>query len=177
MSLLEVTIAMSITATVLFAAASLTKTSIETSSGIGTSSALSTRCSEAADSICKVLTNAGIRGEDTNGNHVLDNGEDTNRDGVLQADWSLANGATAGSLTFNVIGSDYTWSAPITFSVVNGVLRQTQGGQVLEICRNVSSLTFTRSGDLIDFALTLSAADRTNHSWTCTAKRRVNVRN
>jgi hypothetical protein len=164
----------SITATVLFAAAMVTKSAIAESSGVGTSSGLSVRCCEGGNAIAKVLMNSGISGEDTNGNGLLDTGEDTNRNGVLDSNWSLANGATSASLTFNMMGQNYLWSGPVTLSVVNGVLRQTQGTNVREICRNVSALSFTRNGDLIDITLTLTAANRT---WTASAKRRINVRN
>jgi hypothetical protein len=175
--MLELAMSISITATVMFAAASITKTSVESSAGIGTSSGLSVRSCEAANAISKALTNSGLDGEDTNGNRLLDPAEDVNRNGRLDCDFSLANGASSGSLTFNAVDSSYRWSTPITFSVVNGVLRRTQDGSVLEICRNVSSLTFSRNGDLIDFALTLTAADVNARKWSSTAKRRVNVRN
>jgi hypothetical protein len=169
--------AVSITATVLMAAAAVTKTSVAASSGIGTSSGLSIRCCEAANAVSKVLTNAGLLGEDANGNGMQDAGEDTNRNGVFDANWSLANGAAASSLTFNVKDASCYWSGPKTFSVVDGVLRLTEGATVREICRNVSSLTFTRNGDLVDLTLVLSANDRTGRSWTATARRRINVRN
>jgi len=177
LTLLEVAISISITATVLFAAAAVTKAAIADSSGVGTSSGLSVRCCEGANAVAKLLMNSGISGEDTNGNGLLDTGEDTNRNGVRDSNWSLANGATAASLTFNVMDQNYLWSGPVTLSVVNGVLRQTQGTNVREICRNVAALSFTRNGDLIDFTLTLTAADRTNRTWTASAKRRINVRN
>jgi hypothetical protein len=176
-SLLETAMAVSITATVLFAAAAVSKSSIAASSGIGTSSGLSIRCCEGANAVAKLLTNAGLLGEDVNGNGVMDTGEDTNRNGVFDSNWSLANGATANSLTFNVQDATCYWSAPKTFSVVNGVLRLTEGASVREICRNVSSLAFSRNGDLIDVTLTLTASDRTGRSWTATARRRINVRN
>lgn len=167
----------SITATVLMAAAAITRTSVAASSGIGTASGLSVRCCEGANAVAKELTNAGLLGEDANGNGVEDAGEDTNRNGVFDSDWSLPNGATASTLTFNTMEGNYLWSSPKTFSVVNGVLRLTQGSNVREICRNVSSLSFWRNGDLIDVTLTLTASDRTGRSWTATAKRRINARN
>jgi hypothetical protein len=176
-SLLETAMAVSITATVLMAAAAITKTSVASASGIGTASGLSVRCSEGANAIAKVLTNAGLLGEDANGNGVMDAGEDTNRNGVFDSNWSLANGTTAATLTFNVVDSSFRWSGPNTFSVVGGVLRLTSGSTVREICRNVSALQFSRNGDLIDVTLTLTANDRTGRSWTATAKRRINVRN
>jgi len=178
--MVELAISISVTGTILLAAAAITQTSVASNAGIGTSSGLSVRTCEAANAVAKLLTNAGLLGEDANANGLLDAGEDTNRNGRLDADWSLANGASDSTLTFNTMlnsANGYVWSDPITLSVVNGVLRSTQGTTVREIARNVDSITFTRNGDLIDVALALSTKDRTGRSWTATARRRVNVRN
>ncbi len=176
-TLLEVVMSISLTATVLLAAGSIAGVSIGSSSGIGTAAGLSVRVCESADKLARTLQSAGLLGEDANGNGAMDAGEDTNRNGRLDSDWSLADGASASTLTFNVMSPTYYWSSPITFSVVNGVLLKTQDGVSVDICHNVSALTFSRNGDLIDILLTLTANDRTGRSWTASAERRVNVRN
>jgi len=60
------------------------------------------RARDALERLATELRMAGLRGEDRNDNGELDDGEDVNGNGRLDADWSLADGATdVHELTFN----------------------------------------------------------------------------
>ncbi len=176
-TLVEVVTASAILGSVMLAAVSLGGGSLKSAAGIATSQNLSVRAAEATDVVARELQIAGIAGEDVNENGLLDAGEDTNRNGRLDADWSLPDGATSGSITFNVIGANWLWGPPITYDVAGGILRRTQGTSVREICRNVKAFSVSRNGSVVDVVLTLGAVDRTGKPWTVTGKRRVDVRN
>lgn len=59
------------------------------------------------------LRTASRTGEDTNNNSVMDDGEDENGNGRLEADWNV----TLDNLTFNRLLPDGTFSLPITYKL------------------------------------------------------------
>jgi len=86
------------------------------------------------DKVIRELQTATLNGEDVNANGLLGTGEDTNRNGRLDADWSLADGGIAATLTFNKLKDGWLWSDPITYSVTGANLVRTQSGVSRVIC-------------------------------------------
>ncbi len=178
LSLVEVVIASAIGAMVLTAGSLLLRNSFRDSNAAYIRDSLAIRCADSADQVVRELQLGTLVGEDTNGNHALDTAEDVNRNGRLDADWSLADGTAATSITFNALLGGWMWTEGITYSVNNkGVLLRREKGVDREICRNVSLFKVTRSGTMVDVDLTLSMRDRNGTVWSETAKRRAHVRN
>ena len=173
----EVIVATSLSAGLLFLAMELFSTSSDAATASHRRTTISTRVADAAEIVVRDLQVAGLSGEDRNLNDVLDSDEDTNNNGQLDADWSLPNGGTAASITFNKVQRRWVWGPPITYSIQNGTLVRTEGSRVREICREVASFSLSRSGDRVDISLTSSGADRNGEVWSETAERRVYVRN
>lgn len=176
-SLVEVVVASAIGAVVLTGASMLMRTSLRDSNAAHIRDSLAIRCADSADQVVRDLQIGTLSGEDTNRNGVLDAGEDFNRNGRLDSDWSLPDGTAATSITFNALHAGWMWSAGISYSVKNGVLVRRESGVDREICRNVTVFKVTRSGTMVDIDLSLSMRDRNGTVWTETARRRAHVRN
>lgn len=177
-TLIEVTIAVALGGVVLFAATALSRTSLRDGSAIACRTAVETKVADAAETIVRDLQVAGLHGEDADADGALGAQEDTNRNGRLDADWDLADGASADHATFNIVHRGWMWSGPVAYSLTaDGVVVRTEDGATREICRNVQALTFTRTGDMIDVVLVAAAKDATAASWSSTARRKVHVRN
>lgn len=115
------------------------------------------------------LRMAGVWGEDLNHNAsgVLEPGEDLNLNGVLDADWNLADGASTSDISFNTredlrynagnVISTGVYSAKKRYYLENGtVFREvtTYPGGTATVKRarladNVKNLTFSRAGGLV----------------------------
>lgn len=177
LSILEVLIAATLGAGVLGAGFMLTQTTTRAGTAAHQQSLVSTRVADAAEMIVRDLQVASLLAEDRNGNGTLDLGEDVNNNGALDADWSLSDGGSAASITFNRIERNWLWSAPVTYAVQNGVLVRTSNGVAREICRDITALSFTRAGTTVDVAISSEGRDGQGELWTQTAERRAYVRN
>lgn len=176
-SLVETTVALAAASILLVGAFALTRTAGTVGRGVTKRTSLAVSATNAMQRIERDLQIAGFGGEDGNTNRVLDAGEDVNRNLRLDSDWSLADGETATSITMNLVERNWTWSGPVTYSVQNRSLRRTQDGVSVEICRNVTSFTVSRSGDLVSVNLVVTGADGTGQSFVKTESRRIHVRN
>ena len=100
--------------------------------------------------------------------------EDLNLNERLDADWSLADGATAPSITFNrrfdlLIGNTgspcVAYSSAIRYRLESGrIVRETNhtaSGQTIRttVASNVSALRFTRRGSLVQVAIVIRLRD------------------
>ena len=111
---------------------------------------------------------AGIWGEDSNHDGLLQDREDLNGNGVLDADWSLPDGATHEQLTFNsradlraedgTLVATGVYSAKVRYLLVNGrVIRErtrydddgNATTQWTPLAEGIRSLTFTRQGGVV----------------------------
>jgi hypothetical protein len=135
------------------------------------------RAAKAADRLVKELQTASPIGEDDNENGTLDSGEDTNDNKRLDADWSLTDGGTGTSITFNKVESDWTWSGPIVYAIKDGNLVRTENSADEVICRNVDQFVLRRSGDQVVLSIRSFAADRKGRTWSESAERTCYVRN
>jgi prepilin-type N-terminal cleavage/methylation domain-containing protein len=177
MTLVEVMVSAAVGAIALGLGATLTSRAQQDSNSSYIRTRLKISSTESTDLIVRELQLATLSGEDANGNHVLDTGEDTNRNGRLDADWSLADGAVANAITFNLPVNGWLWSTPITYYVNNGVLMRRQDGLDREICRVVTTFQLARTGNLVDIDLTVTTKDRYGRTWTEASSRRAYVRN
>ncbi len=177
LTVVEIVIATAIAAGIMLLGVQLASGTSDAATASHRRTTVSARVAEAADQLVRDLQVSGLAGEDRNGNSTLDVDEDTNNNGRLDADWSLASGGTAASITFNKVERRWVWTSPITYSIQSGTLVRTQDGQTREICREVTSFSVTRSGDRVDISLTSSGTDGNGELWSETADRRVYVRN
>ena len=177
LTFVELAVASAIGAMILGLGVSLTRSSLRDSNALFVRTSLQTRAASATDQLARDLQVATLSGEDANDNKSLDANEDTNRNARLDADWSLKDGGSADAITFNAVASGWLWSAPITWYVKGGVLMRRDDTSDREICRGVKAFQVTRSGNLVDIDLTVSAVDREAKTWTETSRRRAHVRN
>jgi len=177
MSLVEVVISTAIAASMLLVALSLADSAGDATNSAHIRTTVFVRASKAADRLVKELQTASPVGEDDNENGSLDSGEDTNSNTRLDSDWSLADGATGTSITFNKVESDWTWSGPIAWAITDGNLVRTESSATEVVCRNVSAFAVRRSGDQVVLSITSFANDRKGRTWSETAERTCYVRN
>jgi type II secretory pathway component PulJ len=177
LSLVEIIVATALASGIMLVALRLAGTTSNAATASHRRTTISTRVADATEAVVRDLQVAGLSGEDVNGNGLLDVGEDTNNNGALDAAWSLPNGGTAASITFNKVQDRWIWGPPITYSIQNGVLVRVEGAQRREICREVTSFSISRSGDRVDISLTSTGKDGRGETWSDTAERRVYVRN
>jgi type II secretory pathway component PulJ len=177
LTLIEVVVSAAIGAVALGLGATLTSRAQQDSNSSYIRTRLKISSTESTDLLVRELQLATMVGEDANGNHVLDAGEDTNRNGRLDSDWSLADGGVANAITFNIPVNGWLWSTPITYYVSNGVLMRRQDGLDREICRVVTTFQLTRTGNIVDIDLTVTNKDRYGRTWTEASSRRAYVRN
>ena len=177
MTLVEMTVSASIAAILLILGVKITLGMSRTSTSAHRQTTISVRVAEAANMLARDLQVAGIVGEDRNASGTLSPGEDTNNNGILDADWSLADGASATSITFNRVENRWVWTTAITWQVTDGVLLRTQDGNVREICRGVTDFTVERNDTRVDISVTCEGTDGQGEVWSETADRRVYVRN
>ncbi len=177
-ALVEVTVSAALCVVIVGLGAVLTSTSQSDSDQMRVRAALKIHAAEATDLIARELELATLTGEDANGNKTLDANEDTNRNGRLDADWSLADGALDRAITFNLPVNGWLWSGPITYYLAaNGTLMRRENGRDREICRGVTTFQVTRTGNLVDIDLTVASQDRGRRNWTESSSRRAYVRN
>lgn len=177
LSLVEVVTATAISASMLLVAISLADSAGDATNSAHIRSSVFIRASKAADRLVKELQTASPVGEDDNDNGSLDSGEDTNSNSRLDSDWSLADGSTGTSITFNKVESDWTWSGPIAYAIKDGNLVRTENSVDEVVCRNVDSFTVRRSGDQVVLSIRSFANDRKGRTWSETAERTAYVRN
>jgi type II secretory pathway component PulJ len=176
--LLDGVVAAALGTVVLAGAVALTSGVGDVSAGSQRRGALAARVAEVTDRIVRELQVAGLRGEDVNGNGVADPGEDTNRNGRLDADWDLQDGSAAAALTFNMLDArTWTFGPPVTYRVEAGVLLRVQDGAAVEVARGVEAFQVARDATVVTVSLTLGGRDSRGERWTEQAERRVHVRN
>ena len=177
MTLVETSVAATIGVMALGAGAVLSNSSLRDSNSMFVRTSLSIRSAELTDKIVRELQIATLSGEDANGNGALNTSEDINRNARLDADWSLADGGIASTLTFNRLVDGWLWSGPVAYRLENGAVIRRENSVDRVLYTGVQSLQFLRSGDMVDVSVTLSATDRTGKTWTEVSKRRAHVRN
>ena len=177
LTLVEVTVAVAIMSVVLLVAGSLAVSAQDEAAGAFTRTGEAVRAGEVADRLVRELQTAGFSGEDENGSGALDAGEDLDRDGRLDADWSLADAASASDLTFNFVQRGWMWSDPITWRLAGDVLERVENGHAVAMTRHVQEFTVTRTGERVDVRLVLAGTDLRGRPWSDRAERRVHVRN
>ncbi|MFQ5504283.1 MAG: type II secretion system protein J [Planctomycetota bacterium] len=108
--------------------------------------------------ISEELRSSAEHGEDIDGDHVLDPGEDTNGNGNLEDDWQI----TASSITFNRRLPDGTIALPVTYRLQGNTLERltvidiTEGPQITPIATGVADFRVQRVGNRIDVTLDLA---------------------
>ena len=141
------------------------------------------------------LRMAGIRGEDRNGDGVLQDSEDLNENGEMDSDWNLEDGKSQDTLTFNrrievqytkddeVFQSEY--SRAVTFKLdderlvreatetINGVTRTT----TVVLARPVTRLAFSRDSAVIKVELDVRLPKDVYKADTRTLIMNVRLRN
>ncbi len=178
MTLVEVSIAAAVALGVIAAVAVLVNSIHRGSAAEMKRNAMSARAAEVTERIVRELAVSGVRGEDEDGDGAIDAGEDGNVNGRLDADWSLPDGASASSVTFNVLERGaFTWSGPCGYLLQGDVLVRTQNGATVEFARGVQSFDVARTGQQVTVSLVLAGTDSTGQPWTESAERRVYVRN
>ena len=124
-------------------------------------------------------------GEDRDKDGELDPGEDTNGNGVLDADWSLADGVCEKTLSFNrridlrdeygTVIATGLHSRRITYRLVEDkVIRQWQvtkpGGSVATrtavMARGIKDVQFCRQGPLIQATVEVRLSKEVSHTFT-----------
>ena len=98
MTILEMTCATSVAAAMLAAGYAVTAGMQKATAGSTKRNALSSRAAEVTDAMARELCIAGMRAEDANGNGVIDADEDLDRNGRLDSDWNVADGATVSAV-------------------------------------------------------------------------------
>jgi len=132
------------------------------------------RARDALERLATELRMAGVHGEDRNANGVMDEGEDVNVNGRLDADWNLADGTfNQAELTFNRridfenveegTSASGVYSSPVRYLLDGQSLvriwsrTDPDTGETQEIRHVVASgivgLRFSRTGDIVTVAL------------------------
>jgi hypothetical protein len=177
-TILEMAFAAAIAASMLGAGVAITSSLQAGGAAQTKKSTLASRAQEVVDRLSREFSVAGIGGEDSDLDHALDAGEDVDRDGRLDSDWSLADASSASDVTFNVMRQDWTWSGPIRWNVdADGLLWRTEDGASAEMARGVQTFSVTRTGLEVEIDLTLGGTDSAGESQTQSTSRRVYVRN
>jgi hypothetical protein len=129
---------------------------------------------KAMETIAEEISMASVVAEDRDGDGVLGDSEDLNANGLLDADWSLADGTTSSTLTFNrrfdlVFGSGERPSAAYSRAIryqldgeqIVRVTSYSSTGQVLRttLAPDVDSLRFTRRGNVVHVDIVIHLAD------------------
>jgi len=128
----------------------------------------STRATAIMDRILSELRMASIVAEDLNRNDDPDDlvREDTNGNGRVEDDWSLADGATASEITFNAVRGLKIYSEPIRFFFDGERVYREFGATSPDkavLARDVTALTFTRRGRLVLIHLVVQAGEVGKH--------------
>lgn len=129
---------------------------------------------KAMETISEEIAMASFIAEDRDGDGLLSTSEDLNVNGVLDADWSLADGTSSSTLTFNrrfdlLFRSgerpSTAYSSAITYGLESGQLvRRTVHSATKRVLRtvlasNVKKLRFTRMGEMVHIDLVIELAD------------------
>jgi len=142
------------------------------------------------------LRMAGIWGEDSNHDGVLQMREDLNGNGVLDADWSLPDGATHNALAFNsradlrdssgTLIATGVYSPRIRYLLVNGrVIRErtrydTNGNATVQwttLADRIRSLSFSRKGGVVKVRAEVDIALGGGEIETTSLETRIWLRN
>lgn len=167
-TLLEVVIAGTLLAILMGAAAVAVSTDTRTHRVLVAQTGAEMRAQKALDRIVAELRTAGEWGEDRDHDGVLDDGEDTNGNGVLDANWNLPDGINdANTISLNrriddmvagEIVASGIYSRRITYrldktSLVREWDRTGPGGKtrtlVAVMAEGVTGLRFSRKGPLV----------------------------
>jgi len=128
----------------------------------------STRATAIMARILSELRMGSIHAEDLNRNDDPDDlVEDTNGNGRIEDDWSLANGATASEITFNAVRGLKIYSDPIRFFFDGDRVYREFGVTSPDkavLARDVKALTFTRRGKLVLIHLVVQAGEVGTHA-------------
>ena len=113
----------------------------------------STRASGVMERILADIRIASIRGEDVDDDDSIDDltAEDLNGNGRIDDDWSLADGETANSISFNMVTSAGLYSDKVSYEFDGEHLRRHLGSNVATmkstvVSSDVTAVTFTRQG-------------------------------
>lgn len=175
---LEMAISTVIAGSLLAGALTMTATIRRGSNAATRRNSLNSRAAEVTDRLARELTVGSMRGEDADGDGVLDANEDLNRNARLDADWNVADGATVSDFSYNVREhGSWNFGGRIRWMVSGGSLVRNDDSGPLEIARGVSSFAVTRTGDEVTVALSLTAKDGNGEMQTETSERRIYVRN
>ena len=166
-SLLEMTVAIAVFATVLGTVAAGLVRDNQAQQAILAHTGPVMKLRSAMNRVAADLRMAGLWGEDRDHDGYLDSGEDINGNGVLDADWSLAEGVTETTLSFNARtdlrdGTDVIatgiYDARTTYKFVDGNLIREQlvyddeGNASVRkavLAEDVKSVEFSRSGRVV----------------------------
>ncbi|MCK6459019.1 MAG: prepilin-type N-terminal cleavage/methylation domain-containing protein [Planctomycetes bacterium] len=156
------------------------------------------RARDAMERLATELRMAGLRGEDRNDNGDLDDGEDVNANGRLDADWSLEDGATdRPELTFNRridfespeegACASGVYSSPVRYLLENESLvrywtrTDPETGEATElrhiVATGITGLRFTREGTLVTVAMDLKLPPRVYKTGKRTIQTSIWLRN
>ena len=129
---------------------------------------------KAMETIAEEIGMASFIAEDRDGNGELGASEDLNVNGQLDSDWSLADGTTASTITFNRrfdlmfqsgARPSTAYSSKIRYSLQSGrIVRETKHsgtGQILRtsLASHVSDLRFTRIGGMVHIDIVIQLRD------------------
>ena len=167
-SLLEVSVSLAFFAVVAGTAATSLLQDNQAQRAVNAQVGPSMRLRSTINRISVDLRMAGIWGEDSNHDGLLDPREDLNGNGVLDADWSLPDGATSDELSFNsradLHDEDGTliatgiYSPKVRYLLVNDrVIRERtryddEGNKTTQwtvLAEGIRSLTFKREGGVV----------------------------
>ena len=145
-TLLEVVISAAIMGIVTAAAMGLVMTGQKQYTSAQHKVKASSRASGISERLIEEIRHASILAESVDDS-------DTNANGKIDADWSLTDGSSAETLTFNKALGDGVYSDPITFSFVDGKLWRESGPtgsrQKTILASDVTAVTFTRQGSRV----------------------------
>ncbi len=120
----------------------------------------STRAHALLERMSVELRHASILAEDIDGDNDPDDldTEDTNGNGQIDDDWSLADGETAETLSFNRALGGHLYSDRIAFRFDGQrVWRDGSTGPSIVLARDVTALTFTRQGKRITITIVVKS--------------------
>jgi len=158
------------------------------------------RARQALERICHELQYAGVRGEDRNGNGLVDAHEATNANLLFDATWSLADGTTdQAHLTFSLreeereglngesLVTTLAYSREIDYRVEDDRLvrlsRKVLYGETIAathktvLCESVEQIRFSRSGHVVTVAIDAFLPEGSYRESTRTISQRVLLRN
>ena len=142
----------------------------------------STRVHGLMERILTEVRQGSFKAEDVDEDDDVDElDEDSNGNGAVDDDWSLADSTTSTSLSFNAALGGGVFSEKITFSFDGKRVWRTDGDKSLVLANDVKALTFTRNGNTINVSITLQSGvvkvNQDRGGKRITLKRDVLIRN